>query len=579
MADNYENYGLTFLLEDDEVYKGFVGYLISEGKAIKGYYGKTYYYKSLGGVEFWVRTDIGEDGALIVNGVDVHSGGFEAWNLIVGDFELAPKEDSKLARVIMFKGTKDQAGLLPVQIITADVLPSFVAGDEIKAQIIAQPLDIEYFADEEAYVAAQPKDKNGEKWTTASGTLFPIAFLNNHSPEKYEEGKYYESDSYLTFHATVKKLYYGTIGKGEEESRTFLRCVVDTVYGELEFDHTYEQVPEEQRKNIKVGSVISGVCILSGDSAIYEYEDGAIKDFDHDLRLLRHVFVTGEADRLYSVFNKLPLYESDLSKKTICGAEKIINWIKHVHEIGKEKCFAQLAKLTESDDPFNYPIGTKCLALSYGEKDHYEALVFIHVNKDGLIETIEIRKDPSFRFELEAPVEPPLDEDIEIPLELSKYMISRAVFLKMIDQSFEDSLNEKNSNDALYEEHAQAVYDALQKVPEEERTESAENVFGYLFAKSMELAIAEREEGAVSNPATEFRIKEALAGQINTNCSQEKRQKLEKALFLGKQFNNDLTFFAKWVKLDKALDEALFIEGAVLVQRIGEAASEKFIHS
>ena len=66
----------------------------------------------------------------------------------------------------------------------------------------------------------------------------------------------------------------------------FIRCCADTQYGPIEFDHTIDQVDEDQRKNIKVGSVVSGICILSGDVAINEYENGAVKDLKHDLMLL-----------------------------------------------------------------------------------------------------------------------------------------------------------------------------------------------------------------------------------------------------------------------------------------------------
>ncbi len=54
MANFSENYGLEFLMNDDTA-MGFVAYLLEEGKAISGYYGYPYLFKSLGDVEYWVK--------------------------------------------------------------------------------------------------------------------------------------------------------------------------------------------------------------------------------------------------------------------------------------------------------------------------------------------------------------------------------------------------------------------------------------------------------------------------------------------------------------------------------------------
>ena len=83
-----------------------------------------------------------------------------------------------------------------------------------------------------------------------------------------------------------EKLYNCAIG--DHADTPFIRCVVDTHFGELEFIHTLDQVPEEMRENIRVGSVVSGTCILSADVALHEYENGIVKDHEHNLRALRY---------------------------------------------------------------------------------------------------------------------------------------------------------------------------------------------------------------------------------------------------------------------------------------------------
>lgn len=59
---------------------------------------------------------------------------------------------------------------------------------------------------------------------------------------------------------------------------------------------------------MRVGAVVSGICIISGDVALYEYENGIVKDLEHNLRALRYSFVHGEAERLYSILAENAVY-------------------------------------------------------------------------------------------------------------------------------------------------------------------------------------------------------------------------------------------------------------------------------
>lgn len=93
-------------------------------------------------------------------------------------------------------------------------------------------------------------------------------FLENHTIDKDEKDADFSTDNYVHFAAKVTKLYYGTFRLGENEEDTYIRCFADTFFGELEFDHTLQQVPPELQKNIRVGSIIEGVCLISADAAI-----------------------------------------------------------------------------------------------------------------------------------------------------------------------------------------------------------------------------------------------------------------------------------------------------------------------
>ncbi len=405
MATMFENFGLDVFTEEEESLRGLIGMVIKEGKAVASYYGTPYFFKSMGNAEFWVSIKKGADDALHVADIDTHCGNRCVWDVIHTGIDITPKTEATHRHVGMFNNDTGRC-LLPIDIITADVLPSFMAGDKMKLQIIALPLDIAYYPDEEAYADAQQADSKGEKWLVANGSLLAVNFLYNHNPDRYEKDKEYESDRYVHFTATVKKLYVGTFGMGEEKHNTFIRCIADTRFGELEFDHALSQVPEELRCNIKEGAVISGTCVLAGDAAIYQYDRGIVKDFDHNLKLLRYSFTKGEPQRLRSVLADDVIYETDTSGKSYCGADSIIERFEYIHEHREREYFTHFATIVSVDDPsLVYPVGTRCIVLAAEREDDYESIAFLEVNDEGMITKIKISTDGRYHFAIDKPAD------------------------------------------------------------------------------------------------------------------------------------------------------------------------------
>lgn len=267
MANLWENFGLAFLYEDEDSLMGILSYTAQEGKGILGYRDAPYIYHSFGDTELFLRTQKNEEGGLTVEGCDVHCGGPCIWNVLHSGFDITMQKERAHVHTALFR-REDGSGFVPIEIITADVLPSFLAGDRLTVQVIGLPLEVHYHADEDAYDRAQPTDEDGRAWRPAAGALFPASFLHNHAPERYEQGKEYVSDRFVLFRATAKKLSWGCFDCNGEKQRTFVRCFVDTDFGELEFDHAVDQVAEAERENIRVGAVISGVAVLSGDLRI-----------------------------------------------------------------------------------------------------------------------------------------------------------------------------------------------------------------------------------------------------------------------------------------------------------------------
>lgn len=407
MANMPENLGLDFLFENEEDVMGMAAYVTKEGKAMSGYGDTLYCCKYTGTCEFWVSCVFDKEiGKYSFEKIHSHGGNKSVLEMRHIGINLTPEDSARNEHIGMLEMADGSAGMLPIEIFNADVLPSYMRDDIIKVQTICYPLEINYYKDEEEYNSDQTTiDKDGQKWVVDIGSLLPLTFIVNHNPNTYKAGKDYSSDVFVHFAAEVTEVYHGTFKTEDKEWKTYIRCFADTQYGKMEFDHTLEQVPENQRGNIKVGSVISGVCVISGDAAVNEYSNGAIKDFDHDLKLLRYVFSEGNAEKLSGVLTPTAVYTSKVSGRDYCGPDDIIDRMNYVHESHKnsKKYVADFATVEEAGEDSDYPVGTRCLALSQEGKSGYESLAFIDVDDKGMITNILVSADTSYRFSVEKP--------------------------------------------------------------------------------------------------------------------------------------------------------------------------------
>ena len=574
MANVMESYGLEFFSENHETMNGLVGYVVSNGKAIPSYYGAPYLYMPMGDTEFWAGSEKAEDGNLRINSFHTHCCGLNIWEMICSSIDLSPKACPKNERILMLSRSTDNGGMLPVDVINADVLPSFLEGDRIKLQIVAPCLDVQYYETESEYEEAQPEDKHGKKWMVADGSLVAFAFLSNHLVGAYEEGKEYENDGFVTFRATVKALYHGVFEMEGTSHNTFIRCVADTQFGELEFHHTIDQVPEEMRKNIKVGSIISGVCILSADAAIYDYENGIIRDFDHNLRLLRYTVKKGQAERLRSVLADNSVYETETYGTSYVGPTEIINRFQYVVDNHGDEYFAHMAEITKTDEPnMEYPVGTKCIVLASDEEDQYESIIFMDVDEVGYISRIKVSKDSRYHFNIIRPprVKTPLD-DIRIPESVAEPILVRAKFHGFLDHETEFDQIAEDPNYSFHANNARGMLDALKADPQPDAKQAIDHILGYLFAKAVEETINQNRENPTFKMrlTAEYQPSDALRGELKTSLEQEMHSKLVDMMELAEQFGNDLFSFMKMTgKTDNDFEDT-FTQAAIIVQRIGQ---------
>ena len=396
-----ENLNLDFFNESEERCTALIGAALSEGELIVGYHGLPYVNKHFGDAQIVLRTAHngekaeGDTRYVSVVGLDTHSSGRAVWEAQVSGVN-ADKKDKDLLEKRIVVNRLDGQGMAVVDIVNADVLPSYMEGDVIKMQMIAFPKIVEYYKDEDDYADHQSKDEDGDVWLIGEGVVFPSGFLRNRNPNSSDFESDEKMDALSAVKGTVKKMICGTHQYQEEEVNAYVISIIDTEYGELEIVHTVEQVSEELRENMKPGATVFMIGVLSGDVAIYEYEKGVVYDEENNLAAMRYMFSGNDPDRIRSILSEDILYRAGNGRE-FRGIDAVIAKLKTVQEENNGAYFAHRAVISEikdGEEALEYPVDTKCLVLTNGGKTNYESIVFFDYDQDFKIKRILVSTNP-----------------------------------------------------------------------------------------------------------------------------------------------------------------------------------------
>lgn len=580
MANFMEHLGLDFLVETEDQVRGLWGYIAQEGKAITGYYGYPYLNQHFGDAQLILRTIRNDEEKRIeVVGMDTHSSGNCVWEVYLSDMNITRKDADIMERRCVVKRKSDGGGMAVVNIVNADVLPSFDEGTELKLQMIAFPAFIEYFKDEDEYADAQPESRSGKKLLLSDGTMMPTGLIRNRDPESDEFESNENLDDLMLIRGTVKKLYHGVFALGDEKHNAYLRCIIGTEHGDLEIVHTIDEVKEEQRDNIRVGATVNGVFTLSGDAAIYEYNQGIVLDEPNDLLILRSTFAGADAERIRYVFAEDAVYLAEYNGTTYSGRDAIIDRLKFVAKEANDKYFAHLATITSVDDgdeALPYKAGTRCIVLASGEENNYESIAFVEINDDGRISKLVTSSNSRYHFRVdEKPrYKTPLD-DIELPKSVVEPIIMRARYHGVISDDVTDDMILKDLDDTrMYENN---IRNMLATMPTGDEKTNLRNLFGYLFAKAVETEFSEKQHVGLFKKrlVVSYTPGDAWAGEINTLLKPEQNEKIVAAMELGKQFAKDFAFFHPFDEPHDDEYDADLLKALIVVQQLGKLYEPK----
>lgn len=361
MAVLAENLGLGFLLRDKDSVASLLSTVAGEGRSIVGYYGRPAVNRHYGDAQLILSAcPHPRQRKIEATGFAIHCAGKCLWEGVFTAAE-TEKDDPMLRQTEIRFGDRE----LSVDIVNADVLPCFSPGIAVKLQMIAFPLRLDYT--EQPVPPALERLDGGR--TALCGRVLDI------SP--------------------------GMVQFAEEKKQAFLRCLVDTPAGEIELVHTAEQVSDGQQPLLCAGSFVRAECVLSGDAAINEYENGAVLDEAHDLMLLADVFRGEDSERLRFCLSRDAVYDVRAVDKQYVGRDEIISRLAYVQrQSGGCQVFpAVLTGVEDDGDPSLYAVGKSCLLLIGG--GGYKTLAFADMDAAGRISRIVTTADPRYHFRRE----------------------------------------------------------------------------------------------------------------------------------------------------------------------------------
>lgn len=579
-----ENLGFDFVMESEENYMGFLAKVCEDGKAITGYYGYPYLNLEYGDSQFVARTQMTEEEKLEVVGMDTHVPGRAIWEVLLSDVNFQPKDADPLSRRVVVKRASDGGGMAVVNLINADVLPCFLENEKVKMQMIAFPEMIHYYADEEAYAADQPEGANGKKWLLADGLMIATGIFSNHGVDNPDNDKDHYSDNYMLIRGTVKGFIPSIIKISDQEIKSYIRTHIATEHGDLEIVHTIDQVDESEHENLRAGAVVNGLFVLSGDVAIYEYGNGIVRDEEHNLALLRYTLQKGDPKRMRGVLREGSVYVSEASGKEWIGPNEIIDRLQFVRDSNPNKdYYAHLATITSVDDgdeELAYGVGQRCVILAEEEEDNYVSIAFLDVDEEGYITKLTISVNGRYHFKVDEPVRPKnILDDFKVPESVAEPILTRARFQGFLDYEIDDAVVlGRLEHIKTYESNAQQILEVFEDYPEVEIEDKYANVFGYLFAKSIESDYSWRH-----GDREQFRLVvsyspgDALVGELYTHLQPAVEEKVKIAYDYGKQFQKDLMTFC--AMHEECNFEEELLKALVIVQQIGEVYSQTILEN
>ena len=235
----------------------------------------------------------------------VHSAGTGLWQCRVVR-EMTPAGSDELDMKLLVEPVSGGKSSTVVEVMNADILPSFAPGEIIELQMIAKSLRVRIYDDRNSFVRAEEqREIIPAGWAEAEQPLregypMPLGFLYRGHPETdafAQAAGAADRESLVYLRGTIgDRIHYSVKLPAEYAGgsvRRLTSCEIETDFGLLEIMLTGLHYYSAQQNR-----TISTLCTLQGDAMIGDHDYGMIIDPQHDLMALRYAFSSGRMEQV-----------------------------------------------------------------------------------------------------------------------------------------------------------------------------------------------------------------------------------------------------------------------------------------
>ena len=376
-----EDLGLGSLCEDEDIFiNKFLPFVAQEGKPFYGYYGM-YIWTNIGYLEPNLHIEK-VNGQNNVVGFTSNVSGNSLWELVVSEHGVQDNEDGEdmLSKVVSFTRPDNMNGNLSLYLVNADVAPDFYPGDTYTLQVTGIVNEVKLFETEEKYHEGFNFGKiMGSRVEIKAGCILSLG-----------------TSCVITGKITEIFDKFSFDGKG---NKITIKCAcVETNYGVLEVLFQESVIENDERELLKPGSYIKAAGTMLGDIAIKEYQQGAIFDEEHLIRVVRGCAENKNFKRLTHIFAEDCRY-THLDGSVTEGKQNVLEYFNksttamNNGNTSVEACVGTVEGYlhgAKESDYKEFAVGRKCVALRYDENEEFVSQIFITLNDDKKIQEIKI---------------------------------------------------------------------------------------------------------------------------------------------------------------------------------------------
>ena len=418
MSLNMECFGLQDLIRYEDETLSFLKTATETGKYIRAYTG-FYCNKHYEALQIIVSGRIdSKTGSWETMSTHSHCAGNGMWRCRVIK-EITPEDSSDLDMRLLIEPVSGVKSFTVLDVMNADILPSFAPGEIIDLQMIAKARSPLVYANEEAFICdekqrfrlplcmqANAEDKNQP---VDAGYPLPAAYMNNHYKATGEEdltAANTDADNLVYLRGKIlRRGYYKSVHpkRGDDNVIYPLACsLVNTYYGKIHIMYDIHKLSLEQGRLIQNGNIISTVCTIQGDALSGEYENGYVISKKNNLMAVRYAFSSGRIKRLLPIMADDCDFYSEAMNLTITGKEAITDYLsdRYLHNISQTDHSAFYGSVTRCDAEADDRTREYCVVLSFGNETEHEnaQLVFLESNEEGKIRSIVMSEARHYQY-------------------------------------------------------------------------------------------------------------------------------------------------------------------------------------